>query len=66
MLWWKNTVGGSGVQLKGKDSAGTVVLQDFSKGAAVTAPGGGATVDAEARTAIGEIIAHLQRMGVAA
>lgn len=66
IVWLKDTVGSAGLQLRSKDSAGTIVAQDFSKGSAVTAPAGGATVDAESRTAIGQIIAHLQRMGVAA
>lgn len=37
-----------------------------ARGAAVAAPAGGAVVDAEARTAIGELISRLQNLGVIA
>lgn len=42
------------------------VAYDGPKAAAITAPSGGATVDAEARTAIGSIIAALKSAGITA
>lgn len=46
------------------DSADNPMIAD--QGAAITAPTGGATVDAESRTAINDIISRLEAHGLVA
>jgi hypothetical protein len=55
--WELGIVRGSSVIIDGKQVVG-------SRASAITAPGGGATVDAEARTAIDQILAALRQHGL--
>jgi hypothetical protein len=48
------------------DVAGNGMIDVSGQGASVTAPSGGATQDAEARTAINDIISRLEAHGLIA
>jgi hypothetical protein len=55
--WVTGTINGSQLMVDGLKVVG-------SRGVAITAPAGGSTVDAEARTAIGQILATLRQHGL--
>ena len=63
-IWWKNTAGAAGFQVKGKDSAGALVAFDFSRQAAQPDTSGATLAALE--TEVNGLKAKLRTMGVMA